>query len=59
MISPQTQPKDIEAVGFLVEVKRENISQYEYARVQADLQVRDRFHFNHENIILSELIGVI
>ncbi|KAG0094121.1 hypothetical protein BGZ92_007646, partial [Podila epicladia] len=41
-------------VVMIVEVKRENVLQFEYARVGADLQVRDRFRSMHNDIPLTE-----
>ncbi|KXN69588.1 hypothetical protein CONCODRAFT_165663 [Conidiobolus coronatus NRRL 28638] len=72
IVAPQTHPNSREAVDFLieylimvdhravliVEIKRENIFQYESSRIQADLQIQDRFFSLHNDSLLSETIGV-
>ncbi|KAF9405515.1 hypothetical protein BGZ76_006548, partial [Entomortierella beljakovae] len=72
MVAPQTHPNGREAIDFLieylvmmdrrvimvVEVKRENVLQFEHARVEADLQVRDRFRSMRNDIALSETVGI-
>jgi len=70
MVVPSTHPNSRKDVNFLVEhiaidrrvvmvveIKRENIIHYEHARMEADLQIRDRLRFIHENVI-PELIGI-
>ncbi|KAF9086818.1 hypothetical protein BGX27_003094 [Mortierella sp. AM989] len=72
MVSPQTYPNGRGAIDYLfeylvmidrrvimiVEVKRENILQFEHARVEADLQVRDCFRSLRNDIVLSETMGI-
>ncbi|KAF9163132.1 hypothetical protein BGX21_003275 [Mortierella sp. AD011] len=72
IVSPQTNPNSREAIDFLleyvviinripvmvVEVKRENTLQFEHARVNADLQVRDRFESMRNEHRLSETVGI-
>lgn len=71
IIAPQSYFNGQQAVNFLeyvvmvdskvvmiVDIKRENILQYEHARVEADLRVCDKFHSIHESIILSEIIYI-
>lgn len=72
IVFPQTYSNAREAVGcsieykvvfdgkvvILVDIKRENILQYEFARVEADLRVHDRFQSMHKNIASPEIVAI-
>ncbi|KAF9166740.1 hypothetical protein BGX21_000272 [Mortierella sp. AD011] len=72
MVSRQAHPNGREAIDYLIEylvmidrrvimvvdVRHENVLQFEHARVDADLQVRDRFRSMQNDIMLSETVGI-